>query len=589
MMVGRRALYIYFLSVLVVLAVGLLWEFGLEPLAFDATDPESARDRWEFMYTALGVSAVGLVVPMVLLDRGFRKEQRLLEESGEREKQFLHVFEYSPIGMALIDLDGQRFKVNHALARFMGRTLEELENTSMQSTAADDDLLRKSQKLRQQVIDGDLDSYTNERSYLHKDGRIVWGEVTASLLRDEAGRPLYFVAHTLDITERKAHDEALKKSEARLRGAIDSLQEGFALYDPEDRLIAVNAKYVEIWPHARDMLERGGTFEEMIRANVAQGLIAEAVGREEEFIRARLAQHHKTSINIERQFTDGRWYRIEEAPTPEGGTAMSFIDITELKRADEARRIALHNAEQSSRTKSEFLATVSHELRTPLNAILGFSEVLGSEYAGPVSAEKNKEYADYIHGSAQHLLALVNDLLDISTIEAGKRDLTRALISATDVIDDCLQAFDPAMASKRISFERQVSQGLPDIFVDPRAFKQVLLNLLSNAVKYTPDGGTIILQASKVRKMLSVSVADTGKGIPEDLLPDITDPFTRGLRDPYRTEKGWGLGLSITKSLVEMHGGRLKIESRVDHGTTVTVLLPIEDDPLARVAAGQTR
>tara|TARA_Y100000031_G_C8244889_1_gene397538 strand:+ start:119 stop:2884 length:2766 start_codon:yes stop_codon:yes gene_type:complete len=230
-------------------------------------------------------------------------------------------------------------------------------------------------------------------------------------------------------------------------------------------------------------------------------------------------------------------------------------------------------AETSNRAKSEFLAAMSHDLRTPLNAILGFADILSHQYFGPTS-EKYKEYAENIHSSGEHLLELVSDILDLSTIEAGKRSLVKEKLSIMEIVTECERIVEEKARSNGIDLVMEVAKDLPPLYADRRAFKQILLNLLANAVKFTPEGGKITVSAKASKKNTILKVSDTGRGISAEKLPGLTDPFTKGGHNPYLAEKGWGLGLTITKSLIDLHDGELDIESKVGKGTVVTVTLP---------------
>lgn len=249
-------------------------------------------------------------------------------------------------------------------------------------------------------------------------------------------------------------------------------------------------------------------------------------------------------------------------------------DVTEQRRAQQARDRALHEAEQANRAKSEFLAAMSHELRTPLNAILGFSDVLSHDYLGDLRVDKRQEYARDIHDSAGHLLDLVNDLLDISAIEAGRMDVHPQPESISEIVADCAHTMAEVVRVKGIELETRVPDGLELIPVDRRAIKQSLLNLLSNAVKFTGRDGRITVTVDQLADAQRIEVVDTGVGIPAERIAEIATPFSGGPQTPYSSEKGWGLGLAISRSLIELHGGSIEINSSLGIGTTVSIILP---------------
>ena len=252
----------------------------------------------------------------------------------------------------------------------------------------------------------------------------------------------------------------------------------------------------------------------------------------------------------------------------------SITDISVLRDAQE--KLEAQNLELSTanRAKSEFLATMSHEFRTPLNAILGFSEILRSQLFGPLGAKHYEEYAADIHASGTHMLALINDILDISAIEAGKRPLTMEAIDLESVFRESLKNFKLQADAKDIRLSLDIATGLPNVLADKRSLFQMVQNLLSNAVKFTGPDGDIVLSARSADGQLTVQVSDSGIGIPSHTLPGITEPFAQSKTDPHITQTGTGLGLSIVKSLIEAHDGTLTIDSLEGTGTTVTLIFP---------------
>lgn len=249
-------------------------------------------------------------------------------------------------------------------------------------------------------------------------------------------------------------------------------------------------------------------------------------------------------------------------------------DITGEIAANRARDQALEEANRANQTKSRFLATMSHELRTPLNAIMGFSDVLAHQYFGPPGAGKYKEYAKDIHTSASYLLELVNDLLDMARIEAGKMVLNKRDVDLAHLIDECVQSISERAEKLEIGLRKTFPTDLPHLIADPRAVKQVLLNLLSNALKYSKPGGEIHVSTRAEGDLIHIHIRDTGIGIPDTKLSLIQEPFERGHDDPYETSEGWGLGLSIANALVVAHDGHLNIDSVEGEWTEVTVTLP---------------
>ncbi|MFZ5929720.1 MAG: sensor histidine kinase [Pseudomonadota bacterium] len=251
-------------------------------------------------------------------------------------------------------------------------------------------------------------------------------------------------------------------------------------------------------------------------------------------------------------------------------------DVSDRKRAELELRSAKEEADRANRAKSQFLASMSHELRTPLNAIIGFSDIMRQQMFGPVGESRYIAYAGDIHDSGQHLLNLINDMLDLSRIESGKYEIREEWLSAQDLLDWVLNMTEPQILSRGVEVNVSVAAAMPNFRADRRAMRQILLNLFSNALKFTPSGGNITLSAFQESDDgdIVLEVADSGKGIPAHLLDTITEPFVQAGDPATRQETGTGLGLSITKSLVHLHGGKLVLVSTEHVGTIVTIRLP---------------
>ncbi len=269
-----------------------------------------------------------------------------------------------------------------------------------------------------------------------------------------------------------------------------------------------------------------------------------------------------------------------------GRVLQTVEDFTARKAAEESLQDAKRQAEEANKSKSEFLARMSHDLRTPLNAILGFSEIIENEILGPVGVEAYKSYAGDIHDSGVHLLDLINDLLDLSKIEAGQYELSETTVTLSEIVTQVLRLVEPDAEQKSLRLTSVIADDLPLLRADPRATRQMLLNLLSNAVKFTPEGGQVSVHTCLTAAGPGIKVTDTGIGIAPDSLKRVFEPFAQidaasphsdGTdRHPAKTHPGTGLGLSIVKALIELHGGRVEIESALGQGTQATLRFPRE-------------
>ena len=254
--------------------------------------------------------------------------------------------------------------------------------------------------------------------------------------------------------------------------------------------------------------------------------------------------------------------------------AEEVADLAE-KYAEEKTR-----AEDANQAKSKFLANMSHELRTPLNAIIGFSEIMESGMFGPLGTDKYREYCHDIHQSGQYLLEVINDILDMSKIEAGRIRLDPEDIELEAFLNDAMRVVSGRADDKRIALTAHISAGIR-LTADHRLLKQIVLNLLSNAVKFTPEGGRIGVRARAARGRVSIAIADTGIGIPKDALARLGRPFEQVESQRTKSQQGSGLGLAIANSLTELHKGRMRIRSKLGSGTIVLLRLPMEY-PIAR-------
>jgi two-component system, cell cycle sensor histidine kinase DivJ len=257
-------------------------------------------------------------------------------------------------------------------------------------------------------------------------------------------------------------------------------------------------------------------------------------------------------------------------------------DVTDRKLQEQALDLARTAAEQADAAKTRFLATMSHELRTPLNAIIGFSEMIVQEDALMLDAARRREYAQLINDSGQHLLSVVNGILDMSKMESGNFEISPEPFSPRAALINCCSLLALKARESGIDLVTRMPEDLPDMTGDPRAFKQVALNLVSNAIKFTERGGQVTVSAAVEGARLMLRVSDTGVGIAADDLKRIGDPFFQAGKTYQRRHEGTGLGLSIVKSLIGLHGGELTVQSKIDEGTTVTVALPLAFTPPAK-------
>jgi cell cycle sensor histidine kinase DivJ len=270
---------------------------------------------------------------------------------------------------------------------------------------------------------------------------------------------------------------------------------------------------------------------------------------------------------------------LETATPSEAEVVAVMRDVTDRKHQEQALDLARSAAEQADASKTRFLATMSHELRTPLNAIIGFSEMIVQEDALMLDAARRKEYAQLINDSGQHLLSVVNGILDMSKMESGNFEISPEPFAPRAALVNCCNLLALKARENAIDLVTRAPDNLPVMTGDPRAFKQIVLNLVSNAIKFTERGGKVTVSAGVEGPRLVLRVADTGVGITAEDLKRIGDPFFQAGTTYQRRHEGTGLGLSIVKSLIGLHGGEMTVQSKIDEGTSVTVALPLTFTP----------
>ena len=463
-----------------------------------------------------------------------------------------------------------------------------------------------------QLADGRLQSIDHAFRMRHAHGRWLWLRVRCELTRQDGEVGPHLIGIAVDITEQKNLVERTVAADLRLRDAIETIPEAFVLWDAENRLVLCNSNFQDLHQLPDEAVVAGTSYETIV-----------ATGRKP-LIRATIAHdcEPRGARTFEAQLEDERWMHISERRTKDGGYVSVGTDITKIKQheqkliegekrqraiivdlrksqqalerqtaelADLAEKYAEEKtrAEEANAAKSKFLANMSHELRTPLNAIIGFSEIMESGMFGPLGADKYIEYSRDIRESGQYLLDVINDILDMSKIEAGGIRLSPEAVELDTLLADCIRVVSTRASEKRLAIKAEVEPAI-HLNADRRALKQIALNLLSNAVKFTPDGGAVTVQGRLRGGAVIIGIRDNGIGIPRQALQKLGRPFEQVESQLTKRHQGSGLGLAIAKSLVELHGGAMRIRSRLGRGTLVMVRLPADAAaamPLARIEA----
>jgi len=454
-------------------------------------------------------------------------------------------------------------------------------------------------ELVDQLLRGQRKEFDQEFRMRHEKGFYIWLRARAALAKGRASDDPHLVGIVFDISRQKRLDAMNRAAEMRLKDAVENISEAFVLWDTESKLVLCNSKYQQFHSLPPEVCEPGTPYA-IVTSAAKEPVVQQFVAGERD------ASSGARSMEV--QLSDGRWLQINERRTKDGGFVSVGTDISALKRQEghllesernlmvtvrdlqkerqlaeeQSQRLAeladkyaseKTRAEAANRSKSEFLANMSHELRTPLNAVIGFSEIMSQQIFGPLGSAKYTEYASDIRKSGQFLLDVINDILDMSKIEAGKIDLEVSDVELSGVIDEVLRLVGSRANESRLAIERDI-KGIPAFRGDRRALKQVFINLMANAVKFTPEGGKVKITATHDREIVRVQIIDTGIGIPQRDIDKLGRPFEQVENQFTKSKGGSGLGLAISKSLVDLHGGKLTIASKEGRGTTVTVDLP---------------
>jgi PAS domain S-box-containing protein len=412
--------------------------------------------------------------------------------------------------------------------------------------------------------------------------RLSAGEIDVDIghrdRRDEVGR----MVDAIDVFRKNIIDR--RAMEQTLTEAIEAISEGFSLYDAEDKIVVCNTRYKEMFSYGRDTAVAGTPFETIATNTLKHGLIQDAQSDPQRWLAERLARHRNPRGPHVQHRSDGRWVRVSERKTTNGGVVATYADITELKQREAELAGLVHElevardaAQEASRTKSSFLANMSHELRTPLNAIIGVTEML-QEDAREFNRDDEIEPLDRVQRAARHLLALINDILDLSKIEAGKMDLVLESFPIATLIDDVVRTVE-LIASKN---DNRIVVNCPDtigsMYTDQIRVRQALMNLVSNASKFTSNG-TVTVSAARGRtadgERVEFAVTDTGIGMSPDQLAKLFQEFSQADSSTTRKYGGTGLGLAISRRFCQMMGGDISVESELGRGSKFVITLPV--------------
>jgi PAS domain S-box-containing protein len=519
---------------------------GILCLAFDVTDRVLARKR----------------------------EAALAEEVRRSEDRFRVAFEQAAVGVALVAPDGRWLYANQKLQQILGYTLDELRAMYFSGLTYTDDVPASLDNV-ERLISGEMSSFTYEKRYVCKDGRVVWTNISSALVRRSSGEPDHFVTIIEDISASKEAEAERALFQALVETSGDFI--GFAT--TEGQILYINS--------AGRALVGLGSQEQARTRTMADYLAPESLGAGSEAMRAGVLQGGTWSGEaIYRHLETGEHIPVHKtslAIVGEGGAPRVAIvsrDLRVQKRLEAERqrllareREARAAAEEANELKDRFLATVSHELRTPLNAMLGWMRMLRS---GQLPPERRERALETVERNAKAQAQLVEDLLDISRMMSGKLRIEVHPLELMGVMEAAIETVRPAADAKQIELLPALGEAGTMILGDAARLQQVVWNLLSNAIKFTPKGGRVQISVERAGTSVEIAVKDSGQGIAPEFLPHVFEPFRQADGSTTRRHGGLGLGLAIVKSLVELHGGTIRaLSDGAGKGATFIVRLPL--------------
>jgi PAS domain S-box-containing protein len=523
-------------------------------------------------------SYIGILAVTNMLLAAAAAERRAAERAvSESEKRFRAVVEDQTDLICRFKPDGLLTFVNEAFCRFHGKTSVELLGTNFFQTLSEEDAAVPLSYINSLPPDEPVVSFDHR---LHSpDDQIVWHQYRVRRLFEKKGDTREFQAVIQDITSRKKSEQALRASEEKYRSLVDNIPDVVWTADSNRDLIYISGNVVKVLGYHADELLGGQSWLNRIHP--------EDAARVEQAYQKLFSDGEKFDVEYRSCRKDGEWIWLHNralATRPREGVMCAdgiFKDITQRRQSEAAIQQTKDAAEAANLAKSQFLANMSHELRTPLNAIIGFSEILADKTFGELN-DRQLKYSHNILNSGRHLLQLINDILDLAKVEAGRVELMRNTFSVAKALAEVQTIVKTLANKKHILLESSVTENLPELFADEAKFKQIMYNLLSNAIKFTPDGGKVFITAAVQNadhgdSVLQIAVTDTGIGIKLNDQERVFKEFEQVDSSYGRQQQGTGLGLALTKRLVEMHGGKIRVESEgvEGKGSTFTFSIPI--------------
>jgi PAS domain S-box-containing protein len=532
----------------------------------------AARSVASMLYA--GLIGFGLALAALVLALGYRTHRRLSaaqQAIRDREVRFRDVADMAADWIWETDADLRFTYLSDRVEQVVGAPTRAL----LGKTRSDIAIVEQTEHWRSHLNDLNARRAFQgfEYAFRHPSRGHRYFRINGKPVYDAAGQFIGYRGTGSDVTDEVAARREIAASNALLETTFETLTQGISVVDADLKVVAFNERFLELLGFPPDKFHLGDSFEDFMRYNAERGEYGNV--DVDKVVERAVANARRFEAHVmERVRPDGTVLEVRGQPLPDGGFVTTYTDITELRRTARDLQAAKVAAETANHAKSTFLANMSHELRTPLNAVIGFSDLMAEERFGPLSA-RYAGYARDIRQSGEHLLGVINDILDITRVEAGKIDIDIQAIGAHGMVDSCIRLLRQRANEANITLRNDVPFNAPPIHADAQRLRQVVLNVVGNAVKFSNPDSEVIIEFLETALGTGLKVIDHGIGMPAENISSAFEPFSQLHSGLGRSYEGAGLGLPLVRRFMDLHGGVIDIQSETGQGTTVSIIFPL--------------